>query len=116
MATSLELLVKWLPPWYCSLVLHLLLGNVWLWSAFEKRDLILVGHVPTASRYRPLSPSISQLRRLVPYCFQTAATPPAAHTPSLWALLFACVDDRDCLWGCLCLFLEDSCLLPLSSR
>jgi len=77
-------------------------------------DLVSVGRVSTSRRYCPFCPSNSRLRRLAPYCFNTAATPPATTPPGLCLLLITWLVDRGCVRGWLCLCVGSSCLPPLS--
>jgi len=80
----------------------------------KNRDPVSVGLVGTSRCYCPFRPSNSRLRRLAPYCFNSAATPPATTPPDLCLLLIAWLYDRGCVRGCLCLGVGSSCLLPLS--
>jgi len=83
---------------------------------WKNRDPVSVGRVRTSRCDCPFRPSTSRLRRLAPYCFNTAAMPPAALPLGRCAVLIAWLDDRGCVRGCLCLPIEVSCLPPLSSR
>jgi len=42
--------------------------------------------------------------------------PPGSHPPGLYLLLISWLDDRACVWGCLCLSVGSSSLLLLPSQ
>jgi len=74
----------------------------------------MVGRVRTSCRCSPFRPSTSRLCQLAPYCFNTAATPPAALPPVLSLLLITWLNGLGSMRGWFSLSVGSSCLPPLS--